>query len=337
MVKISAKTKRRAAIVFITLLIWAWAEKALNKELSDTPATIVAESTDPKLWASFSKQPSVDLKITLSGPAAKIAEVRRNLRSGEQGLSFYFDIVQEKKTEPGEYPLDLLTFLQKSSETREQGLKVISCEPTTLSVQVVKLVSRSITVECLDENRIPIKLESIEPAMIDMLVREDWSGEQLKAEVVLAQHQIEQARLAAITVKPYIELVPGTKRYTDTPVSIKLAPIQERLQEYVIPTTIGTILSENLQGKYTVELQNRSDIPSAIKIKATQQAQLAYRNRPFKMLLEIQDGDETAEGSLTRQLVPNFPAEHVRKDEIILNQQPIKARFKLTALPAPVQ
>ncbi|UCC23471.1 MAG: hypothetical protein JSW23_05305, partial [Planctomycetota bacterium] len=55
-------------VVFITVLIWVWADLALDEELPDKPAVIVIdESATPKLWVSFNQNRTADIKITLSG------------------------------------------------------------------------------------------------------------------------------------------------------------------------------------------------------------------------------------------------------------------------------
>jgi hypothetical protein len=63
----------------------------------------------------------------------------------------------------------------------------------------------------------------------------------------------------------------------------------------------------------------------------------------YQVILEVNDSDKDAKSAepLRRELIYNFPPEYVRKDEIVLNQQPAVARFNLvpvsteTSVPAP--
>ncbi len=328
--------KKIALVIFITLLIWVWADRALDEELSGVSASLSADpSASPKVWVSFDDESSAHFRITLSGPVSRIAEVKRKLRDRSLIFDFHLDPEKEKIEVPTDgYPLDLLGLIEKNVEIRKLGLKVKSCEPGTVSVTVLKLVEKNLQVECLDENRLPVvDVESIDPPRVKMPVPESWIGEQLKAAVRLTSKQIEQARLDAISARPYIEIAPGNFRYSDTRVQIKLSAMKERLQDYGIPATIGFTLSENLFGKFKVELTDRG--PSTIGIKATPEAKTAYEKTSFKLLLFIEDEDTKATEPILRELVYNFPPEFVQKDEIrATQQQPPKVRFKLIPLPS---
>jgi hypothetical protein len=323
------------AVVFITVLIWVWADLALDEELPDKPAVIVIdESATPKLWVSFNQDSSADIKITFSGPHAAIAEEKRKLRRGER-LEFDFDAAQEKMDEPGSYALTLLSFLQRNDQIKRLGLKVKSCEPEKLDVQVVGLVKNSLTVECIGENRAPLRAESIDPPKIDMLVPEDWSGEKLIARVLLPRREIDQARLSAIQKTPYIELAPGQVRFAPVPVKITMPPDEELLADHTITaTTLGYTSSANLQGKYRVVVTNMDEVLGAITIRATADAKRAYEHMPYQVILEIRDEDSRSTEPLRRELIYNFPHQYLRTDDIRLNQQPVTARFELVPLPA---
>ncbi len=326
--------KKIAVVIFITLLIWVWADRALDEELSGVSASLSADpSANPKLWVNFNNDSTSHFRISLSGPVSRITEVKRKLRDRSLTFSFHFDPEKEKIEVPtDEYPLDLLGLMQKNVEIRKLGLKVKSCEPSTVSVTVLKLVEKNLPVECLDENRLPVvDVESIDPPRVKMPVPEVWMGEQLKAMIRLTSKQINQARLDAISARPYIEIGPGNFQYSDTRVQIKLSAMKERLQDYGIPATIGFTLSENLLGKFDVELTERG--PSTIGIKATPEAKAAYEKTSFKLLLFIEDEDIKVTEPILRQLVYNFPPEFVQKDEIrATQQQSPKVRFKLIPL-----
>lgn len=321
-----------AVVIFITILIWVWADLALDEEFSVSGAAIsVARFTNPALWVSFNDELSISIdKIVLKGPASRIADVKRQLNDGSLVLEFFLDPEQEAMTGSGGHNLNVLNFLKKSDKIRQLGLTVESCEPETLFVNVVELVKRPLDVRCVDENQNPIKDAIIKPAQVDMFVPADWAGEKLIARVRLTRAEIDQAKLAAIRKLPYIELAAGRTREALKPVRVTTPQEEDTLSDYTITTaTLGFSLSANLQGEYKVEVTNPDVVMSAITIRATPEARRAYENMRYQVILEIDDDDAKSAEPLRKGLIYNFPPEYVRKDEIMLNQQPVTARFKL--------
>lgn len=325
-------------VIFLTVLIWVWADLALDETLPDKPAVVVVyESANPKLWVSFDQASSADIRITLSGPHPAISEERRKSREGKK-LEIDFDAAQEKMDVPGDYSLRLLPFLQKDKKLRRLGLKVKSCDPEVLDVQVVELVNKPLTVKCFDENGMPLEAESIEPSKVNMLVPAYWGGEKLRAEVKLGPREINQARLAPIEKIPSVELAAGQTRDATTVVKITMPPAEDVLKEYTITAPkLGIVLSLNLQGRYKVqEVENLSEVIGPISIRATPAAKQAYEGMRYQVNLEINDED-TKSKEPRREVVYNFPKEFVSKDEIRLNQPRVQARFKLVELSAESQ
>ncbi len=318
-----------AVVIFLTVLIWVWTDLALDEILPDRPVTIVVdESANPKLWVSFNQASSADIKITLSGPHTAIAALDRKLRE------FVFDAAQEKMDKPGDYSLSLLAFLQKDKETKRRGLTIESCEPEILDVNVVELVEKSLTVECVDEDGIPLPVESIEPKKVDMFVPED----RRTARVQLTRREREQARLSVVEKTPYVVLAAGQIRKAATDVKIKMTPEEDRLSDYTITkTTLSVALSPTLLGEYTVEVTNESQVLSRpIAIRATPEAKRAYELQPLPLMtLYIFDVDAKKGAEEQRKaVVYNFPPEFVRKDEIKLKGEPVEARFNLVPVSA---
>jgi hypothetical protein len=322
-----------AIVVFITVLIWVWADLALDEVLQVYSATISIVRSNPQFWVSFDDASSVTIEqIVLKGPLRKIAEMRRKLE--EEGLKIDFDAAKEKMNEPGSYPLPLFPFLQKDEEIKRLGLKVESCDPEMVSVKVVRLVSRPLDVKCVDENQNPVGQATVDPPQVDMLVPEDWGPEKLIAEVMLTRREIEHARVSPIDEIPYIRLAAGQIRDAPKPVTIRMPPQPDRLSDYTIKApTLSIALSPALQGKFYVDVNNLSDVLLPIVIRATPEAERAYRLQPLpKMTLYILDDDtEKGEDVPPRKVVYNFPPEFVEKGEIELKnpQQPAEAKFKL--------
>ncbi len=325
-------------IVFLTVLIWVWADLALDEEFSVSNVAIsIAKSTNPNLWVSFDDESSASIeKMVLKGPASKVADVKRKLNDGSLILEFFLDAETEGMVNPGEYHLSVLNSLKKSDQIRQLGLTVESCQPKTLPVRVVGLVKKNLTVMCVDEAQNPLNAAITEPTQVDMFVPVDWGGEKLIAKAQLTRREIDQARLLAIKKVPFIELAAGQIRGVPALVKITMPPDEDLLADHTITAATPVFsLSANLQGKYRVEVANLDEVIRAITIRATADAKRAYEKMPHQVILEIKDEDAKSAEPLRRELIYNFPDEYVRKDEIRLNQQPAIARFKLIALPAP--
>jgi hypothetical protein len=320
-------------VVFITILIWVWADLALDVDLPVSNVKIRVVKSNPELWVSFNDASSVTIEeIVLKGPLRKINNMRRKLE--EERLEFDFDATKEKMNEPATYPLPLLPFLKKDEEIKRLGLKVESCKPETLSVKVVRLVSRPLDVKCVDEDGNPIAGATVDHAQVDMLVPEDWGPEKLIAQVMLTLREIEQARVSPVEETPYIRLATGQTRQATQSVEIALPPEPDRLSNYTITkTTLSIALSQNLLGTYDVKVTNMEEVLSYIAIKATPEAKQAYEMQSLPLrTLYILDEDKDNPGELKREIEYNFPEVFVSKGEIKLNQQPVIARFKLVPI-----
>ena len=325
-----------AIVIFITVLIWVWADLAEDDTFTVPHATIsMAKTIDPGLWVSFDEVSSVTVgDIELKGPASKIADAERQHNEGSLNFAFVFDPAQEEAmAAPGNHLLDIRSFLRKSRQVKDRGLTVESCKPESIPVSVVRLVEKSLKVRCVDDDGIAIKDAIIDPAQVDMFVPVDWEGQKLTADVQLAAAEIEQARQGPFESRPYILLAPGQMREAPESVKITLPPKEEKLRAYPITSaTIGYVFSPVLQGKYEVKLLNPQDM-AMVRIKATDTAKSIYEDQPFQILLYIIDGDEN-KGEQNRKVVYDLPQEFVGKGEIMLNQQPATARFKLIPLAA---
>jgi hypothetical protein len=328
--------------VILTLLIWVWADLAQEEQFTVSNARIIiAKSINTGLWVTFTpdKSGSISLeKVVLRGSARRVADIRQRINQGRFTLDFYFDPEHEKTTAPGEHVLNTEEFLKGTDKVQPLGLTVSSAEPNTMTVSVVELQKKQPSVRCFDDSQNPLKAAVIEPAQVEAYVPASFEGAALEAKVVLNKREIEQAKLAAIEKTPYVELAPGQTREALSNVKITLPKDSSRLQEYLITNVrLGFSLSANLQGKYKVELVNPDAVMGAIAIRATPEAKRAYDNMRFQVILEIDDSDKDIGAQEARkQLIYNFPQEFVRKDEIILNQTPVQARFRLVPLSADV-
>ncbi|MCH7557151.1 MAG: hypothetical protein IIB56_06805 [Planctomycetes bacterium] len=327
-------------VIFLTILIWVWADLALDEPHSVSNARIVAKSS-PNLWVSFKGKPWIRIdNIKLKGPASKITKVSRRLNDGSLVPDFSLSPEREGMTTAGQHILNVLDFVKRSDKIKEfSGLMVEACEPKMIDVNVVELVKTELDIECFDENGTLLEVASIEPSKVDMFVPAD---SRLKARVQLTPRDIEQARLSVVEKTPYVVLAEGQTRQASAPVEIKMPPEADTLSEYLIAEAkLGFTLSANLQGIYKVEV-NYNEVVRPFTILATEEAKLAYESQPFQMTLYILDNDarKGPEEEQRREVVYNLPEEFVRRNEIKLNnpQKPAEARFKLirlTSAPTP--
>jgi len=329
------KIKKIAVVIFLTLLIWAWAYLALEEEFNQT-ATLTVSQTSPDLFVSFDVDTPVTMELKLKGSAAKVAESKRKLNAHDtdpekERLDFYYDAVTEKQAQPGTHTLEVLSFLNSTTKMKSLGLTVESCkiegrEVATIAVTVEKLVEKWLTVQCLDETGAILEHETIEPAQVRMFVRPDYNS---KAKVTLTEQQIKKAREYSVYVPPYVYLAPNIRTHADTRVTIKLLSAEVSLQDRPLQPTIGFVFSKNLQGKYSIELLNESELTETTQFRATGAAWAVYKDKtPYQVLVEVKDGDEATE-EVSREVVYNFPVEFVEKGQIRLNEPRRQAKFKL--------
>jgi len=328
----SLKYGKIAIVLFLTALIWVWADLELDETPPERPAVIeVDESSSETVWVSFRQKPSADIKVTLTGPHSAFVALDRPLRSAGRRLTFVFDAEQERMSEPGGHSLEMLAFLQKDKALKDLGLKVKSCVPEFIDVNVVALTKKSLPVECFREDGQSVEAESIEPSTVEMFVPEGTRT----ARVRLSDVEIEQARSVAKEKTPYIVLAEGLIKYAGAPVRIMIPPATDPLSEETITAPkLGMALSANLQGKYSVEVTNLNEVIGPIQVRSTATAKQAYESMRYQMILEIDDED-VKQAEPRRQVKYNFPEDFVRADQIKINQPPVQARFKLKPISPP--
>lgn len=330
------KFSKIAIVTFLTVLIWVWADLALDETVPVPGATITIAESSPNFWVSFGGKASVVIdNIVLKGPASRIADIKHEMNDGSLKLKFSLYPEWQGITTAGSHALNVLDFIKNSAEMRElSGLTAESCEPNTLTVDVAKLVTRPLPVKCIDESGVELKkYESIEPQTVNALVPSDWGLGELEARVRLTRSEIEEARTKPIERRPYVELAPGQIREVATDVKIKLPPKEDPLTaQRIEDATLVIAMSPTMLAKYYVEVTNLPTVLSSIAVRATDEAKDAYENQALPhMTLYIFDSDT----DIPRKKVHyNFPEEYVRRGEIELNQEPATAEFKLIPRPS---
>ena len=332
-----------AIVIFLTALIWVWADLAQERQFSIPTVTIkMAGSINPALLAAFKDEQGSPVSsvpvynVELRGPASNIAEVERMRNKGTLEREFFFDPEGKGMTQPGEHRMDVLSFLKQNKQIEDLGVTVEACEPPSLTVSVQQLVKKSLTVRCFDENGLLRQEASISPVEVDAFVPADQTP---VAKVRLTPSEIVQARRSAIKKTPCVDLPGGQTRDALTGVQVKMPPAQDALTEYsIVGAKPGIALSLNLLGRYKVEVENLSEVIGTIRIRGTSAAKQAYESMRYQVILEIDDKDidyiDSKDPLIKRPVVYNFPQEFVQRDEIVLNQDPVIARFKLVSVSA---
>jgi hypothetical protein len=330
------KLGKISVTVFLTALIWVWADLAQDEqlELAGLVTVSVATPADPNLWVALQTEgstlrPSLTFKrVVLQGPASRVAEVKRKSNKGELNLDLYLSPEQMGLTETATRTIEALSFLKQSKEFRQLGLTVQTCEPNTLTLQVRRLRIAEATVECVDERGGPLAVEAVEPSHVHVRIPPDGVA---TARIRLTADEQKQAREAPISKTPYIDLPDGRRRDAMEPVKIKLPPLGDVLQQKLVPATLGICMSQNLQGKYKVELLKDPTV-DLVLIRATVAAYQEYDKMPFHMILNVEDADRQTQDYISREVVFNFPREYVRRDEIKLDQAVPKVQFRLVPI-----
>ena len=330
-------------VVFLTVLIWVYADLAQDERLSlsNVVSLSVARSSDPTLWLSFASaeedgalRPSVILSsVDLKGPAKRVTDVDRMRNKGDFDGALFLDPAREDLVEEGTRALDVLSFLRRNDTIRQLGLTVETCEPKTVMVHVTRLVEKSLPVECMDENGVPVRAE-VEPATVVAPVPAEGI---LVAKVSLRPAELTAARGRAIEKTPYVEFADGQRRDVANPVRITL-PAEDDKKEYQVSAVWGFCFSPNTQGKFRVEFESeltlRAELTN-VPIKATPLAYQAYADATYQILIYIYDTDPQEADWIRRPVVYNFPEDSVRRDEIAADQTPPEVRFRLVPIPTP--
>lgn len=332
------KYSKVAIVIFLTVLIWVWADLALDETVSVPGATITIAESSPNFWVSFGGKASTSIdNIVLKGPASKIADIKREINEGSLKLKFTLYPEWQGVTTAGAHALNVLDFIKNSAEMRElSGLTAESCEPNTVTVDVAKLVERPLAVRCIDESGNSQKYENIDPSTVNALVPSDWGLDKLIAQVKLTRDEIDQARTTPIKKKPFVELAEEQIRELATTVTIKLPPREDPLSvKRIENATLVIAMSTTLLAKYYVEVTNLPNVLNPIAVRATAEAKQAYEEQQLpQMTLYIFDSD-TEKGQDQRKKVHyNFPEKYVRSGEIELMGEPATAEFKLIPRPS---
>ena len=321
----SDKLNKFLVVIFLTLLIWAWAFMSLTLPLTRAGSLEVSSTTDPSLLVTFSLNGGVTSLTTIplgslnfKGAPSKISDLKKRygLPLGHQDkeeLDFYYD--PQGRTE-GTYTLDLLEYLQKDSKIQELALTLEFCTPPLVEVTIKPLEEKKLPIQCLDENGSLIKEAVITPAFANIYVRKGYND---PATVKLTQQQVEIARQQPVSVKPYVNLgVAGVIRESEEPVEVVLQS-KTLLKPRAFQTTkpIGVFMSPELQNAYKITILNDEELRKTTTIYATDEAFRAYENVAYPLYITVKDSDVVELSKIPPKTVfYNFPSEYIKRGQI---------------------
>lgn len=331
------KLKKFAAVVFLTLLIWAWAYLSLERQVSLWGSIELSPAAGPEYLVSIAGgDTSFPIKLTFKGPPSKVSEIERQYRAALMdplhGTLVYYYLPQDfDHTQTNTYTLDLLELIRKSPAYQEMALTLEACDPPRVDVSVEVLVEKQLVVQCLDESGTPLQAADIKPGQIPMYVRPDYTG---PAVIRLSAQQIAAARRSPIRQRPYVDMGPAVpRRFASEEVRISL-PATEQLNPYVFqPQSIGFVFSRNTQGRFRVQIENESDLRT-VQLRATEAAYAAYQRMRHHLLIEIRDEDAALTEIPPRPVIFNFPPEFVRGGQIEATSSHT-ATIRLIPIPSP--
>ncbi|MHC5093671.1 MAG: hypothetical protein ACYSO2_07200 [Planctomycetota bacterium] len=324
----SDKLKKFLVVIFLTLLIWAWAYMSLAQSETFTGTLAVSPSADPGLLVTLTlpnSSPQTEIPLTalnFKGAPSRISDLsKRNNRplndQSRERLDFYYD-PQENDGAEGPHTLNLLRYLQdkENSKIHELALTLESCTPPQVTATIEQLEKKELPIQCLDENSSLIKEAVITPSFANIYVRKGYNG---KASISLTQQQIENARKQPITATPYVELgVVGVIRKSAEPVEVVLQS-ETLLKPRTFKTTkpIGVFMSQELQNAYKVAILNDEKVRETMSIYATDEAFRAYESVAYPLYIVIKDSDVVDLSEIPpKTIFYNFPHEYVKSGQI---------------------
>jgi hypothetical protein len=331
------KTKKMIVVVFLTLMIWVWADLETEDDVSITGIPVrISKSSDPSLRVDFIEagdrlNSEARIKtISLKGPASRIEKIRRMEQDGTLDLSLTLNPQAESIAAPSAEPRvwSVLNFLRRSSAFRKHGVSVESCDPKDFELRIRRFAQRSLEVRCQDENGMRLETAVCVPTRIDMFVPEDWSGQQLVALVHLTAQEENSARSASIPKQPYIE-DHGQQDFASVEVQVSILAQDNVLQVGNIQGSavrLGILINPIVLSKYSVNIKNLEVVLGAFEFEATEQAKLAYEKRDYHVILLV---SQESTGVQEQELLYWFPPEHEGKGEIRLRAAPQTAKYEL--------
>jgi len=335
------KLGKLLAVIFLTVLIWVWADLRQDDTYPVEDAIITAAKSG-NFWVQLNQGDSVKIdKVVFKGPLRNINTLKQKEQAGTFQAKFIYNPKEEGTLIAGEQKVNVAKFIENQDEIRNLGVSVESCTPKDVNVNIVQLEQKECSIECMDAQGRPLTQAVITPDRINMYVPPNWGGASLKATVELNATEVNQARNTSVKKEPYIELRSGADRHqrlADRKVEVKLPPEGDNMQVHQVPAVLYIALSQNLIGEYKVKVNNATEL-SHVNILATQAAFEAYRDS-FKdrtvpqITLYVVDDVRDEQPPLSRKVEYNLPPEYVASGEIMINKELPLAEFELVRLPA---
>ena len=327
------KIGKIAIVVFLTVLIWVWADLAQDKNMTVYNVVVRITPDTGGFWAGFGEngEQAASLEtVVLRGQASRINELERKKNKGLLDIEVFLNLQKEGIINAGRHTLNVLDFLRKSGEIRELGVSVDDCKPAQLTITAVKLVKKTLVVKCYDDAGNLLTPEQITPETVTAEVPENWSRDKLTARVRLHSQDVDNAKKQAISKTAYVEFSATDKRDVPQPIRIKMPLEENSLREFHITAKLSVAMSPDMLGKYDVVIKNLNQVISNITVRATDVAAERYSTQSISQItLHVFEDDAKKAGVLKRKAVYNLPLEYVRKGEILPPDSPVPVEFEV--------
>lgn len=336
------KLNKFLVVIFLTLLIWAWAYMSQETEKPFSGSLAVSPSIDPGQLVTITllnTSPRTEIPLptlNLKGAPSRISDLSKRYylppsNPKKERLDFYYD--PQDRAE-GDYTLDLLEYLQKDGKLEDLAVTLESCSPSEATVTIEKLIEKELDVKCLDKDGQPVPGSNPNPPRVKIYVRQNYPVE--SATVVLSPQLMETARNQPVEVTPYVNLgIAGIRREAKTPVQVTLQSEQRLKPQTLQVTSYRFVMSPEIASRYEVELVDET-FTGTTNFMATDEAMDEYKKMEYHVRIEIRDGDEQREEIPLRPVIYNFPPEHFKNGDIDIVEEevtvPKTATFKLIPL-----
>ena len=160
--RLTESLKTLSLVAPLTLLIWILAERASLSE-STTEVQFEVALTDPALDATVIDPPNQRLKLELTGPRARIDDLKTKLQQRKNTLRFQIETQYDPRSEQ---TLPVLDLVSSDPLIEQSGVTVTLATPTNVKIGVDAVIDWEVAVRLPDAVAPRVKNVVIDPATV---------------------------------------------------------------------------------------------------------------------------------------------------------------------------
>ncbi|MBN1344481.1 MAG: hypothetical protein JXQ73_17460 [Phycisphaerae bacterium] len=320
-------------VLVLTLLIWLYADQAS----SQTKSFMMWLSLRPPRSAEWRfadpNAERVPVEIQFSGPSRSMRELQEDVEDDRFRLTY----VIEADPPSGPFRLVLADKLDTLEEIERRGLRVESVNPSELTIQVDRLVTKELPVVAKADS-FKIVQTTVSPPTVKVVLPKSQIDTLAATEIVanveaLEAHRLqirEHLREAATNPGQAIELYdvplirPPGAVLKDERVFVK-AVIERRDQTKALRSVyVRFDVSQDQWTKYDLEVKNNADLSIEVTVRGPSDVIASLTPQDVRAFVEINTSDAIkTEGWLTRTVIFVLP------EGVILDQIAPQVQFRL--------